>query len=92
MYCWCCWLYPNIPHDECLSAQCKRLDLRLEKDVTTLTLVELAEAVLKNNIFTFMEKTLKEKRGTAIGTEFDPPYSILFIAELEEEILSENRT
>ena len=33
-----------------------------------------------------MEKTLKQK-GTAIGTKFAPPYSILFMAELEEEIL-----
>ena len=47
-------LYPNIPHDEGLSALRKRLDLRQEKDVTTSTLVELAEVVLKNNVFTFM--------------------------------------
>ena len=82
-------LYPNIPHEEGLSALRKRLDLRQEKDVTTSTLVELAEVVLKNNIFTFKEKTLKQKRGTAIGRKFAPPYSILFMAELEEEILSE---
>ena len=31
----------------------------------------------------------KAKAGTAIGTKFAPPYSILFMAELEEEILSE---
>ena len=82
-------LYPNIPHDEGLSALRKRLDLRQEKDVTTSILVQLAEVVLKNNIFTFKEKTLKQKWGTAIGTKFAPPYSILFMAELEEEILSE---
>ena len=82
-------LYPNITHEEDLSALCKRLDLRQEKDVTTSTLVELAEVVLKNNIFTFKEKTLKQKRGTAIVTKFAPPYSILFMAELEEEMLSE---
>ena len=76
-------LYPNIPHEEGLSALRKRLDLRQEKDVTTSTLAELAEVV------TFKEKTLKQKRGTAIGTKFAPPYSILFMAELEEEILSE---
>ena len=58
----------------------KQLDLRQEKDVTTSTLVELAEVVLKNNVFTFIEKTLKQKQGTAIGTKFAPPYSILFIA------------
>ena len=49
-------LYPNISHDEGLSALRTRLDLRQEKDVTTSTLVELAEVVLKNNIFTFMAK------------------------------------
>ena len=81
-------LYPNIPHNKGLSALRKRLDLRQEGDFTTLTLVELAEIVLKNNIFTFKEKTLKQKRGTAIGTKFAPPYSILFMAALEEEILS----
>ena len=30
---------------------------------------------------------MKEKRDTAIVTKFAPPYSILFIAELEEKIL-----
>ena len=52
-------------------------------------LVELAEVVLKNNIFTFGKKTLKQVWGTAIGTKFAPPYSILFMAELKEEILRE---
>ena len=50
-------------------------------------LCHLAEVVLKNNIFKFGEKALKQKRGTAIETKFAPPYSILFMAELEEEIL-----
>ena len=82
-------LYPNIPHDEGLSALQKRLELRRDKKVSTSTLVELAEVVLKNNAFTFGKKTLKQIRGTAIGTKFAPPYSILFMAELEEEILRE---
>ena len=69
-------LYPNIPHEEGLSALRKQLDLRQEKDVTTSTLVELAEVVLKNNIFTFKEKTLKQKWGTAIGTKFARPYIV----------------
>ena len=60
-----------------------------------IIVITILVVVLKNNIFTFMEKTLKQKRGTAIGTKFAPPYSILFMAELEEQILSEinlNRT
>ena len=46
------------------------------------------KTVLKNNIFNFKDKTLKQKRGRAIGRKFAPPYSILFMAELEGEILS----
>ena len=84
-------LYPNIPHDEGLSVLRKRLDLRQEKDVTTSALVELAEVVLKNSIFTFMEKTSKQKRGRAIGTKmlYSIIYVHMFMAKLEEEILNE---
>ena len=56
------------------------------KKVTTETLVEFSEIVLKNNIFQFNEKTLKQLRGTAIGTKFAPSYGILFMADLEERI------
>ena len=82
-------MYPNIPHDEGSSALRKRLNERDEKDVSTDTLVKLAELVLKNNLFHFNEKTLKQKRGTATGTMFARPYSILFMAELEESFLEE---
>ena len=78
------WQNKRNTHGEDLSALRKQLDLRQEKDVTTLTLVELAEVVLKNNIFTFKEKKLKQKWCTAIDIKFALPYSILFMAELEE--------
>ena len=58
-----------------------------DTDVSTDTLVELAELVLKNNIFNFSEEILKQKRGTGIGTKFVLPFSILFMAESEETIL-----
>ena len=51
--------------------------------MTTDTLVELADIVLKNNYFQLLDKTFKQKRGTAIETKFAPPYSILFMADLE---------
>ena len=44
-------------------------------------LCDLAESVLKSNIFKF-GKILKQKRRTAIGAKFPPRYSILFMAEL----------
>ena len=59
----------------------------MEKYISSDTLCDLAEVVLKNNFLKFCKKTLKKKRGTAIGTKFEPPHSILFMAELEEEIL-----
>ena len=60
-------LYSNIPHDKGLLALRKRLDEREEKDVSTGTLVELAELVLKNNIFNFNEKTSKQKKAHQLG-------------------------
>ena len=59
------------------------------KKKTIKTLVELAEIVLKNNIFQFSEKTLKQLRGTVISTKFVPPYAIIFMADLEERILED---
>ena len=57
------------------------------KQISTETVAELVEIVLKNNIFEFDEKTFKQKRGTAIGTKFAPPYAILYMADLEEKLL-----
>ena len=80
-------LYPNIPHGEGLNSLRRYLETRDNKQISSDTLTELAEVVLKNNIFEFDEKTFKQKRGTAIGTKFAPPYAILFMANLEEKIL-----
>ena len=84
-------LYPNIPHDEGLAFLKDFLDSRADKQVTTDTLIELAELVLKNNIFEFSDKTYKQIRGTTIVTKFAPPYAILFMAALEENILKSKR-
>ena len=84
-------LYPNIPHDEGLAFLKDFLGGRVDKQVTTDTLIELAELVLKNNIFEFSDKTYKQIHGTAIGTKFAPPYAVLFMAALEEKILSKGK-
>ena len=44
--------------------------------------------MLKNHIFQFDEKTFKQVCGTAIETKFAPPYAVLFMADLEEKIIS----
>ena len=83
-------LYPNIPHEEGLSTLRKRLESRKEKYILADTVIDLAEVVLRNNIFPFGKKALEQKRGTAIGTKLAPQNSILFMAELEEEIIKES--
>ncbi len=50
--------------------------------------MELAELVLKNNYFTHNQKTYKQKRGTAIGTKFAPPYAIISLDDFEEDALA----
>ena len=79
-------LYPSIPNDEGLGVLRKALDSRAHQ--STDSLMDLAEVVLKNNIFECNGKFYHQIRGTAIGTNCAPPYSILFLADLEERLLS----
>ena len=65
------------------------MDNKFDKQVTTDTLIELAELVLKNNVFEFSDKTYKQICGTAIGRKYSPPYAIVFMGALEEKILNE---
>ena len=81
-------LYPNIPNEEGLAAIKKALDKRRDKKVSTESIVELAEVVLKNNVFEFNEKVYKQKRGTAIGSKMAPPYAIIFMDDLENKMLA----
>ena len=83
-------LYPSIPNEEGLRFLRNVLDKRSNKNVSTDTLIELAELVLQNNFeynFEFNERYLKQIRETAIGTKFAPPYAIIYMAALEEDFL-----
>ena len=80
-------LYPNIPHSDGLDAIRKALDQRIDKNISTESLLDLAECVIKNNIFEHNNRFFKQKQGTAIGTKMAPPYAILFMADLEEKFL-----
>ena len=75
-------LYANISHTEGLTSLRRDLELRDKKQISSDTFIELAEIVLKNNIFQFDEKTFKQVRGTITGTKFAPLYAILFMADL----------
>ena len=80
-------LYPNIPHNDGLTVLRKALDRRTDKSISTESLWELAECVLKNNVFEHDERFFKQMQGTAIGTKFAPSYAIPFMSELEEIFL-----
>ena len=82
-------LYPNILHDEGLIEARRVLDLRKNKIISTESLIELAECVLKNNIFEHNLSFYKQLRGTAIGTKMAPSYAIIFIFDLEERFFSD---
>ena len=84
-----CFIYPNLSHEEGLLALRKRLKSRKENYVSDDTTIDLAEVALKIT-FTFGKKTLNQKQGTTIGTKFAPPYSILLMVELEEQIIKES--
>ena len=80
-------LYSSISHNEGLGVLRKALDSRADRSVSTDSLMDLAEVVLTNNMFEFNGRFYHQIRGTAIGTKCAPPYSILFLADLEEELL-----
>ena len=80
-------LYPNIPHDEGLQALKLALDEREDKNISTESLLDLADCVLKNNVFEHNGKIYKQKRGTAMGTKMAPSYAILFMDMLEKRLL-----
>ena len=46
--------------------------------------------MLKNNTLTFGKNKLELKQGTAIGTKSAQPYSILFMTDLEQEMIKES--
>ena len=47
----------------------------------------MAEFVLKNSYFEFGNKIKQQNSGTAIGTKFAPPYSCIFMSDLETKFL-----
>ena len=84
-------LYPNMPHEEGLASLRKFLDANFSFIRTeTETLLKLAEIVLKNNIFQFNERTLKQLRGTAIGTNLPTICNFIYGWPFEVRILEDN--
>ena len=43
----------------------------------------MAEFVLENNFFEFNGEVKRQYSGTTIGTKFAPPYTCIFVDEVE---------
>ena len=71
-------LYPNMPHDQGLIAMTKALDLQKDKRISTESLLELSESVLKNTISEQNSSFYKRLRGTAFSTKMVPSYGVIF--------------
>ena len=80
-------LYLSIGNEEGLKFLRNVLEKRSNKNVSTDTLIELAELVIQNNYFEFNGRYLKQLQSTAIGTKFAPLYAIIYMAALEEDFL-----
>ena len=80
-------LYPNIPLEEGLASTKKYLNNSESKEVTTDTLVELADKALKNHCIQFLDKIFKQKWVTTIRTKVTHSYFILFMADLEQRLI-----
>ena len=80
-------LHPNVPHDEGLITLRKSLESRKNKTISTDSVMDLAECVLKNNIFEHNLSFFKQLKGAATGTKMASPYAIILMGDLEERIL-----
>lgn len=85
-------LYLNIPHDEGIKAVLNRLYRTQEQtdrmSIPPGNMSDLLGIVLKLNYFQFADEIFHQKRGTAMGARMAPSYANIFMAELEEDLLT----
>ena len=76
-------LYPNIQHYDGLAALKKTLDRRTDKSVSTESLLELAECVLKNNIFEhdalFLSNSRAQLLARSLSNDYEKDNGIVFM-------------
>ena len=84
-------LYPSIPHSEGLDILKKQYENYPNKKVSTEDIVKMADFIFKNNLFEFDSKFYKQISGTAIGTNFAPPYVCIFMNHIKTEFFEDAR-
>ena len=81
-------LYPSIPHSDGLRALREFLTERHLPTSVVSGICEMAELVLKKNVFEFDSEFFLQTSGTAIGTKMAPAYANIFMCIVERAILS----
>ena len=57
------------------------------KKILAKNLIEMAEFVLKNNLFEFNNEVFQQISGTTIGTKFAPPCACIYMDRVEQDFL-----
>lgn len=79
-------LYTNIPHEGGLEAAQDHLLNHYGEDKTE-PLMKLLELQLKNNDFTFADKTYLQVKGCAMGKSWAPAYANMYMASWERKLV-----
>lgn len=79
-------LYTHIPNNGGILALKYSLNKRDNQQISTDTILRLAEMVLTLNCFEFNGDFFAQVGGTMMGTPFGPEYACLFMSYEEEKI------
>ena len=79
-------LYTVIPHHECLKALKFFFDKCPTQELSTTTLIHMAELVLTLNNFYFHGEHYHQISGVAMGTKLGPNYANLFVGFVEKQL------
>ena len=82
-------MYPSIPPREGVLAMRRALQQAGMSVEKVEYLVKVTELVLHSNVFEWDGKLYQQLFGTAIGTPLAPPYSGLYMGELERSAMDE---
>ncbi|XP_062579651.1 uncharacterized protein LOC134241631 [Saccostrea cucullata] len=81
-------LYPSIPRKEAREVIKRILEERQKKEVDTDSILEMMDAVLDNNNFSFNNKHYIQTEGTAIGSKLGRNYACVYMGEWENILLA----
>lgn len=82
-------LYPSIPRQEAREVIAKVLNQRQKKEVDTNTILQIMDAVLENNNFSFNNKQYIQTEGTAIGSKLGRNYACIYMGDWERILLEQ---